>query len=279
MQTMKPPEAIIVTDLFPQILNALLDLLSGLSAEQWHCPIARSTWTVKDTALHLLGDDVGILSRQRDGFSLPSGHIQNWNDLVAWLNRWNDEWLRATRRISPRRLCDLLRFTGTQVCAHFASRDLFALGGPVSWAGPQPAPVWLDVAREYTERWHHQQHIREALGKPGLMEPKFLAPVLDTFVRAWPHTYRDVDAVEGARVALAITGDAGGRWFLLRQNGAWHLYRDVEPSPHAEVSIPQEIAWRLFTRGMSQAEALAAITLRGDRPLGMKVLDMVSIIA
>ena len=36
----------------------------------------------------------------------------------------------------------------------------------VNWAGPEPAPIWLDPAREYTERWVHQQHIRDAVRNP-----------------------------------------------------------------------------------------------------------------
>ena len=46
----------------------------------------------------------------------------------------------------------------------------------VIWAGSDPAPMWLRVAREYTERWHHQQQIREALGRAFLTEPQWFAP-------------------------------------------------------------------------------------------------------
>ncbi len=276
---MKSVGPIEVVELFPPLLEALLEVLAGLSADEWRRPIARSDWTVKDTALHLLGDEIGILSRQRDGFSLPGEAPADWPTLVAWLNRWNEEWLRASRRISPRLLCDLLRFTGTQACAHFAARDLSAPGGPVSWAGPAPAPVWLDVAREYTERWHHQQHIREAVGRPGLLAPRFLAPVLDTFVRSLPHTYHGVEAAEGTLVALTISGDAGGRWRLRREQGRWALYAGGEGAAQAEVVIPQDVAWRLFTRGVSRDEARAASTLRGDEGLALKMLDAVAIIA
>jgi hypothetical protein len=44
--------------------------------------------------------------------------------------------------------------------------DLDALGEPVSWAGPDPAPLWLDCARDFTEYWVHQQQIRDATGRP-----------------------------------------------------------------------------------------------------------------
>src|SRR6266852_4119801 len=82
---------------------------------------------------------------------------------TSWASSiFNDDWVRAARRLSPHVMRDLLAAAGPLLFAYFASLDLAATGGPVSWAGPAPAPVWLDVAREYTERWHHQQHIRDA---------------------------------------------------------------------------------------------------------------------
>ncbi len=109
--------------------------------------------------------------------------------------------------------------------------------------------------------------------------PQLMGRALDTFVHALPHTYRSVDAPDGTLVALTITGDAGRRWFLLRERGAWRLYREVEQPPDVEVIIPPDVAWRLFTRGVSKEQAFAASTLRGDQRLGMTVLDPVAIIA
>lgn len=168
-----------MVDLFPPLLDKLLGLLSALTPDHWNRAVARSTWTVKDIALHLFGGDVGILSGKRDGLIASSTPFKTWGERVAWLNARNELWVSATRRISPRLLTDLLRFTGLQVCDFFASLDPFALGGPVSWAGPEPAPVWRDLAREYSERWYHQAQIREAVGAP---------PLLDAFARARPHT-------------------------------------------------------------------------------------------
>jgi hypothetical protein len=39
------------------------------------------------------------------------------------------------------------------------------------------------------------------------------------------------------------------------------------------------MAWRLFTKGLDKEEAQVNVTVIGDQPLGLKVLDMVSIIA
>src|SRR4030095_4099264 len=276
---MRPPKPIIVADLFPPVLDALLDLLTGLSPQAWDLPTCCPGWTVKDIASHLLGGEIGILSRKRDNHMFSGNPIMQWDELVDLINDLNKTWVKATSRLSPRVLTDLLKVTGEQVCDYFKSLDPFALGDPVDWAGPGPAPVWLDLAREYTERWHHQQQIRDAVGKPGLKEPKYFAPLLDSFVRALPRTYRGVSANEGTMVALTISGDSGGRWGVLREDGSWNLYVDVARPVEAEVVIDQDIAWRLFTKGVSKDEALSNATLIGDQTLGLKMFETVSVIA
>lgn len=276
---MKPPEPIIVADLFPPVLDSLLELLSGLSNDDWNKPTACARWSVKDIASHLLGGEVGILSRKRDGYAYSGNDSINWEDLVVLINRLNDTWVKATSRMSPHVLCELMKLTGEQVCDYFKSLDPYAIGGPVDWASPEPAPVWLDLAREYTERWHHQQQIRDAVGKPGLKDPQFFAPVLDAFVRALPRTYAEVDSEDGTLIGLKITGDSGGRWLLLRENRQWNLYVEGDQSTVAELVIDQDVAWRLFTKGISKDEALAKAMSIGDQALAIKALDMVSVIA
>jgi uncharacterized protein (TIGR03083 family) len=276
---MKEPQPIEVSHLFPELLDHLLALLSRLSPAEWQTPTTCAGWSVKDVALHLLGGDAGILSRGRDQFTPATRPIRSAEDLAELVNNLNAGWLQATQRLSPRLLCDLLRYLGNQVCDHFQSLDPYALGGPVSWVGPEPAPVWLDLAREYTERWHHQQHIRDAVDQPGLKEARYLAPALDAFVRALPRAFRHAPAPDGTLFTLTIAGESGGRWSLLREEGYWRLYRDVDRAPDAAVLIDQDSAWRLFTNGLDSAEARSKTEISGDRSLEQHVLDMVSIIA
>lgn len=274
---MKTPEPILIAHLFPELMNGLLELLDSLSPEEWDKPTVCVGWSVKDIALHLLGGDIGIISSRRDGFYLPPEKpINGWNDLVEFINYRNDIWIQATRRMSSQIVLELLKLHGGQVNAYFQSVDPYQMGGSVDWASPDPAPVWLDLAREYTERWHHQQQIRDAVGRPGFTEPRFFAPVLDAFIRALPRTFREVSAPEGTLVALTISGDAGGQWFLRREQDQWNLYVDVAEAPIAETIIDQDQAWRLFTRSISPAESGAI--LRGDQHLAAKILETVSII-
>ncbi len=276
---MKRPEPIIVVDLFPPLLSALLDLLSSLTDADWRKPTVCKDWSVKDIAAHLLGGDVSILSRKRDHYLFSGSPIKDWQELVALINNLNAAWVQATARLSPRLLVDMLRFTGERVCDYFKTLDPHVLGDPVSWAGNEPAPVWLDLAREYTERWHHQQQIRDAVGQAGMTERKFFAPVLDAFVRALPHTYSNVEAEAGTLITLTITGEAGGSWSLLRENHQWNLYIDVERNPQAELMIDQDMAWRLFTKGIGKEIALQQATIKGDEALALNALNMISVIA
>jgi uncharacterized protein (TIGR03083 family) len=261
----------------------LLELLGDLSASDWEAPTVCPGWSVKDVAAHLLGDDIGRLSWGRDGYVNPDFaaglDIASLPGLVAAIDRQNAVWVAGMRRISPRLLIELLEMTGELTETYFTSLEMTALGMSVDWAGPEPAPVWLDVAREYTERWVHQQHIRDAVGKPSLKERRWLAPVLDAFVRGLPRVLRDAPLLDGAALRLVISGDAGGEWVALRQNGDWMLGTAPGMAVDATVEIDEERAWRLFTKGISKEEARQGARIEGDAALAERALDTVSILA
>ncbi len=277
---MIPVEPILTVDLFPPLSRELLALLRRLGPHDW----ARSTpcpgWSVKDVAAHLLG---GSLSRTSAGSDAPvAPSTLSYTELVNFIDRENAEWVRAGRRISPDLLIEYLALADEQLYQHFKALPPDAPARiAVSWAGDQESPVWFDVAREYTEKWLHQQHIREAVGQPLLIGRRWLFPVLDTFMRALPRTYRPVAAPEGTLVTFHILGEAGGDWTLRRQVGAWALFSgaaDAEP-PAARALLDQDLAWRLFTKSISPALARPHLHIEGDEALAAPILNMVSIMA
>src|SRR5258708_6133547 len=97
--TLRPPDPISVLDLFPQERAALIDLLSGLTEGEWEEPTICAGWSVRDVALHILGGDLGNISRRRDGFSSPSGTLQRGESIVTLVNRINDEWVAGATRL------------------------------------------------------------------------------------------------------------------------------------------------------------------------------------
>jgi uncharacterized protein (TIGR03083 family) len=275
---MRELQPILTGELFAEVRRELVSLLKGLTEEEWKLPTAAPKWNVKDVALHILGGDVGNLSRRRDGFSLTAD-VSSYEKLVTFINEINASWVAAGQRMSPRMLIDLTEHVGRQADAYFAGLDPHAMGGPVSWAGNKPMPVWFDVAREYTERWHHQQQIRDASARPGLYEPRLFAPVLDTFVGALPHAFRDVLADEGVCVCLVLTGAVEKAWSLVRGDENWKLYEGMGEKQNAVVTIASENVWKIFTRGLRGEGASRCAEIRGDRRLGEKVMETVAVIA
>ena len=138
--------------------------------------------------------------------------------------------------------------------------------------------MWFDNARELTERWHHQAQIRLATNRPNIMTSELYHPVLDTFLRGLPHTYKNVEAPDGTAVLVEIVGDCGGEWCLVRSSDAWCFASELPLAIAAHIVIPQAIAWRLFTKGISHEAAHAAVTIGGDRALVEHVMRLVAIV-
>jgi uncharacterized protein (TIGR03083 family) len=261
--------------LFGQDRATLLRLVRGLDPEEWERSTAAAPWLVRDVVAHLLGDDLSRLARTRDGHS-PVGPQQD-EPLAAFIHRFNDEWVQAARRVSPRLLLDLLAVTSPQVLALWRDIDLDMITDPVTWAGPEPAPVWLDCARDFTEYWVHQQQIRNATGRPGDGDPAVVHLVLDTFLRAMPHTLAGHDRPEGTTLVVAVTGAGGGQWGWQAQGGRWLPVDDVDGSTRMTFH-DAEALWRLCTRLIEPDQAKRRVTVVGDPALADAALRIVSII-
>src|SRR5918992_929413 len=166
-----------VRDLMVDERADLLDLIDDLSDDGWLAPTEAGHWRVKDVALHLLDDDLGWLSRDRDGDRSGVLPVESdYRAFVAALDRKNE-----------------------------------------GWAAGDEVPRWFDLARDLTERWVHQQHIRDAVGRPG-DHARFLPQVLRTFVWAFPYQYA-ARAPAGTVVHLDL-GD-GGPWTLTAAHDGW----------------------------------------------------------
>ncbi len=271
-------EPVLTAPLFPRLYAAHVEMLERLTPEQWDLPTVCEGWSVKDVALHLLGGDIGWLSGGRDGFHEKAA-INGWDDLIAFINMRNEVWVRATRRMSARLLTEFVPLLGGMLVEYIDTLDPFASGPAINWAGDAPAPMWMQIGRELTERWTHHQQICDAVGMTSLKDAEMVHAVLSMFVRALPRTYRKTNAPDGTALRLLITGEGGGGWSLLREGGRWVLYRNVEAAATSTVTMTTETAWRLFTKGISSEQGRQETSFAGDAALGARVLEMVSILA
>ena len=276
-----PVRPVRLVHLFPGLHRELMSVLRRLEPAEWTRPTACALWSVKDIVAHLLDSCLRRLSFGRDGLTAsPQRLIASYADLVEYLNHLNAEWVAATRRLSPRVLMELMDLVDPQLQAYFESLDPDAPATfGVAWAGEDRSPNWFDIGREYTERWLHQQQIREAVRMPGLNARPWLHPALDIFVRALPYTYRKLEAQPGTSLRFEVRGDAGGVWTLARIEGRWLLYAGLDPGAAARVSLDQETAWKLFSKGLSAEQVARDIHIEGDLRLGQPVLGALAVMA
>jgi uncharacterized protein (TIGR03083 family) len=255
-------EPIDVRPVLPIEQQELLGYLAELPDPAWSLP-AVGHWRVRDVVSHLVGDNLNRLSRSRDGHS-GSGPARG-QSLATFIDRLNEDWVVASGRLSPPVLTELLADSGPRVRAYWSSVDLDELGEPVSWAADEPAPRWLDLARDYTEYWVHQQQIRQATGGDLLLAPTMFAPVIDTFARALPRTLAGLaDRFDGRMVRLVVEGNAGGSWALRAGNGGWGYVDEPAVDDAMTIVIDQDRFWRLCVRSLSSAEAAESVI--GDAP-------------
>lgn len=266
---------------FRPVARELVALLRGLSAADWERPTVAGSWRVRDVVAHILDGTLRRLSFHRDRLRLPAPDPppRSEREFVAFINGLNRQWVEVATRFSPRVLAGLYELAGAELAEFFEalpmdSPALFA----VSWAGEDQSAGWFDVGREFTELWHHQAQVRDAVGAPPLADPRWLQAVLLVALRGLPHAYRDVPAEPERRLTIEITGPAGGVFTLRRDDGRYSLWAGQEPGESARVSMSDDTAWRLLFNALPPGRAEALVTRGGEPSLSAPLLRARSVI-
>ena len=263
-----------VLPLFPKLDSLLIEVLSGLSPQQWNKDTIFKQWRVIDTAAHLLDGAIRRLSIGREGYQMPAAEINKQGENLENLNNLNAGWLSACERLSPEILISQLKVVQDELYHYF--KDLDPVGNalfPVSWAGEYVSDNRFDIAREYTERWVHQQQIRQAVGAQSLLEKQFYSPFLQICMKALPYHFKDLNPALNTLISVEIVGDAGAVWSIIRRVDQWE-FTNSESKADAHVYIDQNIAWMLFSNSIDIQASSQYWQVIGDQDLGGHVLMM-----
>jgi len=275
----EPLPPIFVARLFPQLEAKLVELLRSLAPEDWEKQTLAPKWKVKDVAAHLLDTQVRKLARAHRPYKPENAKRLSPVKLRTLIDSLNAEGVRKYGQLSADDLISRMETASRESAEYHLALDPFGTAlFPVSWAGQDKSANWFDTAREFTERWHHQQQIRIAVHKPGIMTREFYFPVLDCFLRALPYSYRNVPARPGSLAQFTVSGECGSSWYLYRDGAEWILIASPAGEKISETIIPQEIAWRIFTKGISVEEAGMHVQFTGDRAIGLHILKTISIV-
>jgi uncharacterized protein (TIGR03083 family) len=275
-----PPDSRIVetAHLYAPLHEALLEVLGGLTPAEWDAPTVAPGWRVRDVAAHLLDGDVRVLSLRRDGHT--PRRSPGAEGLQAFLDRLNADWLGATDRLSSRLIVEFLALTGPQVAAHYMGLDP---RGPayfaVAWAGEAVSENWMDIGRDFTERWHHQQQIRDATGRPALDGREWLSPVLAIAVRALPVACAALFGREGDALAVELTDAGNSVWSVEHDGERWCLRGGAADRPRARVTIDGMTAARVWHKLIAPDIARTRARIEGDEELASAALRALAVMA
>ncbi len=256
-------------------------LLEGLDAGDWTRPTVAPGWRVRDVVAHLTDTMLRRLSAQRDGNHPPPPAAPLTTDaaLVAFINELNATWVAASQRLSPRVLTQLFVPTAAEHATLIETLSLQAPPlYPVSWAGDSGHLGWLDIAREFTEQWHHQMQVREAVGGPAPSDPAWLHVVVRAAMCGLPHAYRHTEAPDGASITVMVHGDGGGVWTLVRERAEWVLTDQAAGgNVTAACEMSDDTAWRLLFNALPR-EQVSGIRGSGDASLLAPLLRARSVV-
>lgn len=267
--------------LFPTLDRKLIELLKSLTVEEWESQTVAKLWKVKDVASHLLDGNLRALSTSRDNFfGEKPENINSYQDLIDFLNKLNMSWTSATKRLSPQVIINLLESTGKEYTEHLKSLNPFDNAiFSVAWAGQETSPNWFHIAREYTEKFLHQQQIRDAVGKQGIMTKELFYPFIDTFMFAFPHTFSKISADNGTVVSIEISTEIGGVWSVVKKDTGWELDKSKNLNSVSKVLIDPDTVWKLFSKSWKTEQVIDKVKISGDVELGKQALNIVAVMA
>jgi len=167
-----------VVDLLEEEWQALDDLYSGLTPDEWETPTELPGWTVRDLLSHVIGTERMLLGEKPPEVELAdSAHLKNP------IGRTNELWVQERRDRDGATVLDEFRSVTAE-----RLRDLRAKT-PDDFDADSFTPRGPGTYREFMEIrvmdcWMHEQDARRVLARPGHLGGPVVERSLDECERA-----------------------------------------------------------------------------------------------
>jgi hypothetical protein len=279
------PPSVAPLDMTPMLRPeraALLELLRSLSADEWERPTECPAWSAKGIALHILGDDLSLLTRQRDASTnslILFAADHPGSSFRSLLDGFNEQWVAASRFLSSELVIEMLGLVGDWSEAFYRDVGLDATSRePVGlFAETEPSPYWQVIAREYLERFTHQSQIRRAVGASELGGElaTSAAKVTVHVLAAWMLNY-----VPAAGSTIEIDFGAVGARTWERKADRWAVLEgSADPAATALIAVSRTDAVAMLSRGILQDDVATLLTIGGDEALARGAIDIIAPLA
>jgi hypothetical protein len=273
-----------VLGVYPTLLSKVVGILRNLENEAWEYKTLLPTWRIKDIVAHLVSGALRKLSSIENATPTPHRQILDYKGLVAAINRENEQWVETIRNLHPNVLIDLLESSYGKLIEKFQEMNPEATAiHSVGWAGESVSANWFDIAREYTELWHHQAQICDKIEDPTVLDDSFFRPFIETCFQALSHHYQKLDISASYVIAIEIPEMEDGVYFFSRESERWHLkkygQKDSMPKSDARISADKDDLWKVFTNTVDYGSLADNVSIEGEETLAFHLLSMTCIMA
>lgn len=250
-----------VLDLQTAAFEALDELCSSLTDEEWDVLTECPGWTVKDNLSHIVGTESMLLGRPAPAHEAGD---------KPWVRNppgaTNEVQVDFRRSWGPSKVLEEYRAVYKERLENLKDADLDA----ESWTPIGPGKVRDLLAIRSMDIWVHEQDIRRAINKPGGVSGPVAENAFARHATALPFVVgKKVAPPEGTTVVFDVDG-AGKTAVEMRAPRAGA----VEPPDDPTVTLHMDFETfnRLCCGRGDNAEVGKAVRIDGDEELGRKVV-------
>lgn len=247
--------------------DALFALLGDLGPDEWQRPTACPGWSVKDNVSHVIGTESMLLGRPA-----PEVDISDRDYLRNDIARFNELWVEQYR---SRPAADVLATLAEVVAERrrgLAAMDQAAFEeDSFTPAGPDTYGRFMRI--RVMDMWFHEQDIREAVGRPGHLEGKAPAAVLDEVTGILGYVVgKKAAAPAGSSVRFVLTGPLAATADIEVSERA-RLVDALAGEPTVTLTVAGDRFMRMAGGRLTDPDAWAAeVAMSGDADLGDAVV-------
>jgi uncharacterized protein (TIGR03083 family) len=259
-----------VVDLQVQAYEAIDELCSSLTAEEWTRPTECPGWSVQDNLSHITGTESMLLGRpapEHDPGTKPwvrnppgaSNEIQ-----VDYRRSWPPEKvLDEYREVTSERTTALRALSDDDLNAE-------------SWTPIGPGTVRDLIAVRIMDFWVHEQDIRRAINKPGGLDGPVAKHALGRHASALGFVVgKKAAAPDGTTVVFDITGPVGDTIAIGVEGKRANRLGEIPNKPDVTLTMDLETFNALCTGRWDPQKTLdeGKVTIDGDTDLGRRIVE------
>ncbi|MGM0619273.1 MAG: maleylpyruvate isomerase family mycothiol-dependent enzyme [Actinomycetota bacterium] len=263
-----------------QVFDGCLDAVDGLDEAGWATPTGCPGWDVHDQLAHVIGVERTMLGDPADEVELPElAHVRND------LGRFVEVAVQARRGQPGAALVAEAQETFARRLDALDAMEPAALGAELAGPGGMRVKGSQMLRTRVFDMTCHEQDIRRALGRPGGTAGPHVDIAVEQVLRAWVrHLPRAIDPEGVLEVRVAGRSPVS----LSFPDGAIH--RDDAVVASTATSRPDPVAspptatihlgvadLLAVAGGRTDAPSPAEVSVEGDRPWALRVLEHATI--